>query len=304
MSTLPRFTDRYASAAIPATMNSPTPSSIRRPMALSVLLVLPLVLDRLLLDLAVDELAHRRVGRALDLLRRADGVDAPLAEHRHAVRDLEDLRDLVTDHDGREAELPMKPDDQMMDGVDEDRIEPGRRLVEEDHLGLGDQGPRDGDPLAHAARDLRRVLVVHLGEPDLGQRLPGPRHELALGVPPALADREHDVLEHRRGVEECSALEHDPEALANPVEGPPLEAGHVLAVDEHTPAVGADQPEEVSQKHRLAAAGAPDDDHQLGGRDVEVDAAQDLLGPEALAEPLDPNGGSRGAGHGSTDPRK
>src|SRR5262245_36614849 len=133
MSTLPRFTDRYASAAIPATMNSPTPSSIRRPIALPALLALPLVLDRLLLDLAVDEPAHGWVGGALDLLRPADGVDPPLVEHSHAIGDLEDLRDLVTDHDGCEAELSMKADDQMMDGVDEDRVEPGRRLVEKDH---------------------------------------------------------------------------------------------------------------------------------------------------------------------------
>src|SRR5262245_20323006 len=112
MSTLPRFTDKYASATIPATMNSPTPSSTRRPMALPALLALPLVLDRLLLDLAVDESAHGGIGRGLDLLRLADGVDPPLVEHRHTVGDLEDLRDLVTHHDGCEAELSMKPDDQ------------------------------------------------------------------------------------------------------------------------------------------------------------------------------------------------
>src|SRR4029077_1906578 len=93
-------------------------------------------LDRLLLDLAVDEATHGRIAGALDLLRGAHRVDSPLVEHRHAVGDLEDLRDLVTHHDGCEAELSMQPDDQMMDGVDEDRVEPGRRLVEEDHLRL------------------------------------------------------------------------------------------------------------------------------------------------------------------------
>ena len=88
------------------------------------------------------------------------------------------------------------------------------------------------------------------------------------------------------------------------VEGSPVEARHVLAVDEHPPAVGPDQPEQMPQEHRLAATRAPDDDHQLGGCDLEIDAAQDLLVAEALAEPFDPDGRGGGGGHGSTEPRR
>ena len=60
---------------------------------------------------------------------------------------------------------------------------------------------------------------------------------------------------------------------------------------DHAPGVRADQPEEVPEEHRLAAAGPPDDDHQLGRRDLEVDAAEHRLAAEALAERLDPDRG-------------
>ena len=141
-------------------------------------------------------------------------------------------------------------------------------------------------------------------EPDLRQRLLRPRQELGRGQPAALPERESDVLEHGQRVEERAALEHDPVALADLVEGPAAEGRHVLAVDDHAAGVGPDQAEQVPEQHRLAAAAAADDDHQLGRRDLEVDAAEDLLAPEALAEPLDPDGGRRRRRHGSTEPRK
>jgi hypothetical protein len=198
----------------------------------------------------------------------------------------------------------MKPDDQMVDGVDEDGVEAGGRLVEEDDLRLGDERPRDGDALAHAAGDLGGVFVPHLREADLSQGLLRPRQELGRRKPAALPDGEQDVVQHAERVEERPALEHDAEALADPVEGPPAEGSHVLAVDHHAPGVGPDQPEEVPEQHGLAASRASDDDHQLGLRDLEVDPAEDLLGPKALAEALDADQGSGSAGHDSTDPRK
>ena len=40
------------------------------------------------------------------------------------------------------------------------------------------------------------------------------------------------------------------------------------------------------------------------GAIVEVDAAEDRLGSEALVKPLDPDGGRRRFRHGSTEPMK
>ncbi len=112
--------------------------------------------------------------------------DQALVEHGHPVRDPEDFRDLVAHHHRGEPELPVQLHDQVMDGVDQDRVQAGGGLVEEDHLRLRHQRPRDGHPLAHAARDLGRVLVPHPLEAHLRQLL---LHPL-----PDLGGREADLL--------------------------------------------------------------------------------------------------------------
>src|SRR5947207_11395576 len=86
--------------------------------------------------LAPDEALDDRVRGGLDRGGRADLHDPPLVEHGHRIRDLEDFRDLVADHDGREVQPSMELEDQMVDRVDQDGIEPGRGLVEEHDRGF------------------------------------------------------------------------------------------------------------------------------------------------------------------------
>src|SRR5262249_31331101 len=119
-----------------------------------------------------------------------------------------------------------------------------------------------------------------------------------------LPDGEQHVVQHAQRVEEGPALEHDAEALTDPVQGPSAEGSHVLAVDDHAPGIGPDQPKEVPEQHRLAAPPAPDDDHQLGLGNLETHPAEDFLAPEALAEALDADQGDWSGAHGSTEPRK
>ena len=45
-------------------------------------------------------------------------------------------------------------------------VQGGEWLVHEEELGLDREGPRDADPLLHAAAELVRVGVGELGEPD------------------------------------------------------------------------------------------------------------------------------------------
>ena len=88
-------------------------------------------------------------------------------QHGHAIGDAEDLGDLVTHDDRGEAEFLVQLLDQVVDGIDENGVEARGRLVEEDDLGLVDEGPGDRHALAHAARDLRGVLVAHAGQAHL-----------------------------------------------------------------------------------------------------------------------------------------
>ena len=74
-------------------------------------------------------------------------------------------------------------------------------------------------------------------------------------------------------------------------------ASDVRAVHQHRPRVGTQEPEEMLEEHRLAAAAPADDNHDLARGHVQVHAPEDGLAAEGLAQSLD-------ADHGRTEPRK
>src|SRR5207249_11282235 len=121
---------------------------------------------------AGEELPHARVGRACqELLRRARGDHraAVSVEEDAVVRNREDAGKLVRDdHDGR-AEALAQLEDQLVEPTGADRIEPGRRLVEEQHLRVERDRACQARALLHAATDLRRVVVLEPTEPDQRQ---------------------------------------------------------------------------------------------------------------------------------------
>ncbi len=177
------------------------------------------------LDVALDELPDDGIRRRLDGLRGPGLDDEPLMQHGHAIGDAEDLGDLVADHDRGEAELLVQLQDQVVNGVDENGVEARGRLVEEDDLGLVDEGPGDRHALAHAARDLRRVLVAHAGQAHLLELLLDAALDLACRQARLFPQREGDVVGHRHRVEEGPALEYDPVAPPDLVEGARRGAG-------------------------------------------------------------------------------
>src|SRR5206468_6482453 len=67
----------------------------------------------------------------------------------------------------------------------------------------------------------------------------------------------------------------------------PVEAGDVRAIHEHTARVGAQETDQVPEKHRLTAAAPADDDRDRARGDVQVEPPQHLLPAERLDEPLD-----------------
>ena len=79
--------------------------------------------------------------------------------HRHPVGGLGDHAHVVGHQHDRRAVLPAKPLEQRNDlRLDRD-VERGRRLVGDDQPRLGGQRKRNHDPLAHAARELVRIVV-------------------------------------------------------------------------------------------------------------------------------------------------
>ncbi len=60
-------------------------------------------------------------------------------------------------------------EDQVVEQARADRIEPGRRLVEEQDVGIERHGARQAGALLHAAADLRRKEVLEALEADQRQ---------------------------------------------------------------------------------------------------------------------------------------
>jgi hypothetical protein len=94
-------------------------------------------------------------------------------------------------------------------------VEAGGRLVEQHHLGVERQGPRDRGALAHAVGQLGGVALGVLGHVDLGQ---APAGLIDRGAPRQLVmdpQRQRDVLGQGHRVEQGRALEHHADPLAD-----------------------------------------------------------------------------------------
>ena len=117
-------------------------------------------LDQVLAADAIDELG-----------RRAEGDELAVVDDGHPIAEALRLVHVVGGQDDGLA-----PRAQRRDGVPERaarlRIEPGRRLVEKQHLGIADQPQRHRQPLALPARQLHDpggplLLELHLAEQGL-----------------------------------------------------------------------------------------------------------------------------------------
>ncbi len=104
-----------------------------------------------------------------DVVHRTDLGDAPGIHHRHAVAGLGDHAHVVRDQHHRRAVLLAQALEQRDDLRLDRHVERGGRLVGDDQPGFGSQRQRDHHALAHAARELVRVLVdALLGGRDAG----------------------------------------------------------------------------------------------------------------------------------------
>ena len=114
-----------------------------------------------------DELRHERGrGRAVHLGRRADLLDPAAVHHGDAIGDRERLLLVVRDVDRRDPELELDAADLLAQLHAHLRVERRERLVEQEHARLDRQRARERDALLHAARELVRVALAGVAEPD------------------------------------------------------------------------------------------------------------------------------------------
>src|SRR5215210_8249993 len=114
-----------------------------------------------LLKLEEDGTTHHHLGEFLLRRRRRRGLTDDLAppEHRDAIRDLEDLVELVADEHDRLPGIPQRSE------VGEELVgllwsEDGRRLVEDEEVNPSVQGLQDLDALLLPDRELLHQRAV------------------------------------------------------------------------------------------------------------------------------------------------
>ena len=111
-------------------------------------------------------------------LGRAALDQARRIHHVHAVGVARDDAEVVRDDDDRDAEPARQILHQLEDLRLDGDVERGGRLVGDEQLGIAGKADGDHHALAHAARELMRILVepaFGVGDADQGQQLDGPR---------------------------------------------------------------------------------------------------------------------------------
>ena len=157
-------------------------------------------------------------------------------------------------------------------------VEGGRRLVEDEHLGPQDDGARDRDALALAARELVRIAVQDVvraragAEPDLVEHLHDQRvarDAIELGPVQRQAFADDAADRHARAERAERILEHDLDAPPHRAQGVAPGVVDARAV-EHDRALGDRlQREQREAERRLARARLADDAERLAAPQLQ-----------------------------------
>ena len=118
----------------------------------------------------------------------------------------------VRGNENGDALLARQLDEQFPELITRHRIDPGRRLIEDEHLRLVDHRHRQREPLPDAERQVLREVVEVIAEPKLASQLRNPRGD------PCRRQMKQPrvqvkVLPHRQLRIEREGLRHESDAL-------------------------------------------------------------------------------------------
>ncbi len=140
---------------------------------------------------------------------------------------------------------------------------------------------RERDALLHAARELVRIALRGLGEPDELEQLADPGPAIGLGLAPD-PEAVLDVLLGGHVREQAVGLEHHPHvALVG------RRSRDVLAVDDDPARIRLVESGNEAQRRRLAAAARAEQRHELAGLEGEVDPLERRHRPEGAPQLLE-----------------
>src|SRR4051812_20530270 len=237
--------------------------------------------------LGVEELPHDRLLGGEQHLARAEHRQVLVVEQADVVGHGARRVDVVGDDQEGGVDLGVQVDDQLVEERGADRVETGVRLVEEHDLGVEDQGAGQTGPLAHAAGDLARQLVLGADQTCEVELLHDDLADLRLALLGVLAEREGDVVVEVHRAEHGAVLEQHPEQLADLVELLLGTRRDVDALDHDAALVRLEQADDGLEEDGLAGPGRAEHDADLAGRDGEGDVAPDQLLAETLGQVLD-----------------
>src|SRR6266850_2505386 len=240
----------------------------------------PLSVQSELHDVLAAERGDKRSGGAegdhLAVVHDGDVVAEPLGLV-HVMRRQED----------RPAAASQVPDD-LPELPPRLGIEARRRLIEEEEIGIADEGAGDGEALLLPARQVGHPGFSLLEEADL-------LHDLRRGPPfPVERPEQSDRLLHGQLVGELGLLERDADPLSQVAVIPsPPEAEHLDLA-----AARLEDPLEDLDRRRLACAVRPEEPEALARAHLEVEPANGLdrrPGVVRLAQIAALDGGSHGS---------
>jgi hypothetical protein len=222
-----------------------------------------------------DDLAPRTISGQIGR-ERANDASRPRRHHDHPMGEQQRFID-VMGHEQHRTGLELERREQpLLHAGSGDGVERGERLVEQQDVLLGHQGPQEGHSLAQAAGELCRCALLELGEPEALEEGPCAFAGLvSLHAPVLEGDRR--VVDGRAPWKQQVSLRHE--------RAPPqsLLGRHGL-VDGHGAFVGLDESRDRGEQCGFAAPAWPDDAESLVSIDREVHAIEDDEFPEAMVD--------------------
>jgi hypothetical protein len=233
--------------------------------------------------------------------RPVQGHDRALVHDRDAVAEPFGLVEVMGGEHGGHAGGPAQATDQVQQLVANAGVQAHRRLVEEQHPRLGDQGPGDLQPSPLAAAEAVHRPADHLGQAEGAGQLGGPAGRGQRRDSPQPSVQVQVAAAGQRPVQDGFLEDHAADRA-----GGERVAGHVETGQPRRSAAGLDGGGQHADGGGLAGAVGAEQAEHLAGGDLEVDAA-DGLNPAGvrLGQPADFHGGpgavpdgAQSCGHG------
>ena len=180
-------------------------------------------------------------------------------EDGQAIAHLQRLVDVVGDEDDGLAQPLLQGQHGVLQPDADERIKGREGFVHQDDVGIGRQRPRQPHALAHAARELLRIAVGHVGQFHLAQPVAGAL-ALLFGRQAPHTQAEAGVLHHRQMRQQPEVLEHhaDP-GTPELAQAPRIQRRDIGVAGLDAAAGGLDEPVDVAHQRGFARAGQSDD---------------------------------------------